>query len=100
MSPDQRFVRLTMREFKKLLDYSCSMPTGTAIGKRWRRSNRFESRREGRPLVWWMGEYYDCGKADKVGVRWSLIEIVEVRLVQEFCAALAHVTEPGLSVRA
>ena len=34
-------VKMTQKELKTLLEYSCSLPTGTIIGKCWRRNKNF-----------------------------------------------------------
>jgi hypothetical protein len=53
-------MRLTPKEFKGLLEYSASLPTGTTPGKRWRRLNgahdRAFIRRGGKPR-WIIGQY-------------------------------------------
>ena len=53
-------LRLTASEFAALPDYSCSLPTGTTIGKRWRRLDGSHDRRfiasGGKPR-WIVGEY-------------------------------------------
>jgi hypothetical protein len=78
-------VHLTKAEFDALPEYSASLPTGTTIGKKWKRNNfahhlglmridvlgltfLFPS-----PADWWMGEYYDIDDPKKVGIRWSKI---------------------------
>lgn len=53
-------LRLTPREFAALPEYSCSLPTGTTIGKRWKRldgshDHRFKAA-GGQPR-WMVGEY-------------------------------------------
>lgn len=53
---------LTQAEFDQLLEYSHSLPTGTEIGKRWKRR---------RGIDWMIGEYYDIGSPVEVGIRWS-----------------------------
>jgi hypothetical protein len=46
----------------ELLEYSRSLPTGTTIGKRWRREVFGER---------WLGEYVDIGVPDRVGIKWA-----------------------------
>ena len=71
-------VRLTRREFDKLPEYSCSIPTGTTIGKRWKRSDTFTlGRPRDRELVWHMGEYIDHPDPELIGIRWKRIEIAD-----------------------
>lgn len=41
-------------------EYSCSIPTGTTIGKRWARDeNGFPRTRRGQPPEWWICEYVE-----------------------------------------
>ena len=53
-------MRLTPREFADLPEYSCSLPTGTTIGKRWKRLDGSHDRgfiaAGGKPR-WLIGEY-------------------------------------------
>ena len=53
-------LRLTRAEFDALPEYSCSLPTGTAVGKRWKRHDGSFDRaflaRGGKP-TWMVGEY-------------------------------------------
>ena len=49
-------LRLTKREFRELLDYSGSLPTGTTPGKRWRRLDGVFDPDCEHP-VWMVGEY-------------------------------------------
>lgn len=65
----RRVVRLTQQEFDELLDYSCSIPTGTIIGKKWKRRNDYHDESKG----WMMGEYIQDpkGREDMVGIEWS-----------------------------
>lgn len=62
-------------ELVRLAEYSCSVPTGTTIGKRWVRYEPYEHWR-GQARARWMGEYVE--HADPmvvdpmvVGIRWS-----------------------------
>lgn len=71
MSRELPALRLTCRQFKDLLEYSGSFPTGTTIGKRWKRHDGvFDRRPNAPPPVWIIGEYYDIGIKDKIGIRW------------------------------
>jgi hypothetical protein len=65
-------IRLTQEEFDKLREYSCSLPTATTIGKRWKRNiNAF---REG-PPEWYLGEFVEDEDPEKVGINWYTILI-------------------------
>jgi len=92
-------VKLTPREFDELLEYSTTLPTGTTIGKRWKRNQNMmrypicshldpwsgtkEPDFRGEP-DWWMGEFIPDpdpkrdrdGKPLTIGIRWSKIEVV------------------------
>lgn len=59
---------MTQREFEALLEYSSSYPTGTRIGKQWRRQ---VSERD-----WLRGEYVEHSDSNKVGIVWHEIVIV------------------------
>ena len=62
------------KDLKKLLEYSCSLPTGTTVGKRWRRDVNFNRPHNGltwREPEWIIGEYYDIGSEKTIGIRWS-----------------------------
>lgn len=58
--------RVTMAEFAALSEYSTTLPTGTTIGKKWKRKH---------PLGWMMGEYIDIDRVDQVGIKWSRIQV-------------------------
>lgn len=45
-------IELTDAEFEALPEYSCSIPTGVIIGKRWKRGEPFAT-----PTRWYVGEY-------------------------------------------
>lgn len=70
MSEELPGLRLTQREFDPLPEYSCSIPTGTTIGKRWKRhegayDQRFRAA-GGKP--WWIiGEYIEAADPKKGG---------------------------------
>lgn len=60
-------IKMSNTEFQSLLEYSTTIPTGTTIGKRWRRNTG-----EG----WLMGEYIPDPQGDPgmVGIKWRKIE--------------------------
>lgn len=63
---------ISREELAALLEYSCSLPTGTTIGKRWRRdTNAYRDDRRGVPSEWVLGEYVDIGDPANVGIRWT-----------------------------
>lgn len=66
-------LRLTPEEFRVLREYSASYPTGTTIGKRWKRLDGAHDhdfvRRGGKP-AWMIGEYAEHPDPKKVKVLW------------------------------
>jgi hypothetical protein len=56
-----------------LPEYSCSIPTGVVVGKRWRRDVSFAHARRGRPngppIEWVIGEYVADG--ENVAISWG-----------------------------
>lgn len=68
---DDKTALMNQKEFDNLPDYSCSIPSLTTIGKRWKRSESYCKPRE----KWLMGEYVEIGSADKVGIKWREIMI-------------------------
>lgn len=57
--------------FVDLDDYSCSLPSGVYIGKRWKRHVPFNS-----PGQWWLGEYAEDPDPEQARILWRLIDIV------------------------
>jgi len=60
----------------KLLEYSCSLPAGTIIGKRWRRDIHAYPPPEAPPVAaelheWQIGEYVEGPDPEYVGIVWS-----------------------------
>jgi hypothetical protein len=71
---------LTPAEFDALPEYSCSLPTGTIVGKRWKRDNNWGGLRGHDPSRgedWYMGEYFmdETIPEGEIGIRWSKIAI-------------------------
>lgn len=64
---------LTLQEAQALPEYSASLPTGTTIGKRWRRHDGVFDQdfllRGGTP-VWMIGEYIEINTPGRVGIKW------------------------------
>jgi len=58
-------LRLTQKEFDDLSDYSCSVPTGVVIGKRWKRRRDYYDESKG----WYIGEYVQDGP-EHAKVKW------------------------------
>ena len=68
--------------FDDLDEYSCSLPSGTFVAKRWKRLEPF-----GGPGVWYLGEYVDDPDPKKIGILWRPIDIT--------CAALNMTPTPA-----
>lgn len=70
---------LSRADFEALPNYSCSVPTGTTIGKRWRRGVPYRE-----PVVWFLGEYYELPEGERfdrrgeplIGIRWRRITVL------------------------
>lgn len=54
---------ITSCELDRLLEYSTSLPTGTTIGKRWKRLTAGGE--------WVIGEYVEHPNPETVGIRWA-----------------------------
>lgn len=88
-------VRMTRRMLEALPEYSGSLPTGTTVGKQWRRKEveppalRQLHPFDGTPVyepapppVWWRGTYVSPPPGapalpDRVYIRWERIELVD-----------------------
>lgn len=70
---------LTPSELDSLPDYSCSVPTGTTVGKRWRRRLRYQHKPglrwgiHGRPPQI-VGEYVEHDDPGLVAIRWHDVQ--------------------------
>jgi hypothetical protein len=69
MLTDETHAVMERHELDSLLEYSYSVPTGTTIGKRWRRMIAF---------TWYLGEYTadPSGHPDRVVIKWREILLV------------------------
>ncbi len=58
---------ISLEDLMELAEYSCSIPTGTTIGKRWRRATRYHA-----PAIteWWIGTYVEHPEPHRVGIEW------------------------------
>jgi hypothetical protein len=86
--PDpERFTVLTRREWYELGEYSCSLPSGTVAGRRWKRNlNAYAPIKwvDGKPTrgdreeaLWRIGEYYDIGSKTEIGIRWTIPIVID-----------------------
>lgn len=66
-------VHLTKAEFDALGEYSTTLPTGTTIGKRWKRAKPWDSKNP----TWYLGEYVPGAFPGSVGIKWSHIILLE-----------------------
>lgn len=66
-------VLLSEADFKDLREYSCSLPTGTTVGKRWKRNENAYGPTRGPEPDWWLGEYTEHPDPERVGIRWRKI---------------------------
>ncbi len=66
---------MTFEDLLALPEYSCTNPTGTTIGKRWRRHEPYrrsaECCKEHDCGHWFIGEYVTHPEPGMVGIRWS-----------------------------
>ncbi len=75
-------IHFTQSEFRKFVsdngEYSCTLPSGTTVGKRWARRTPYRH-----PMVmghptecagrWYVGEYYDIHTPGQIGIRWHKV---------------------------
>lgn len=80
---------LTQKEFDGLLEYSTSIPTGTTIGKKWKRHRYYFKNAKGKRFnagylptdailiseEWSMGEYITHDDLKLIGIKWTNIII-------------------------
>lgn len=69
---DDKTAVMGPEDFQALPDYSASIPTGTTIGKRWKRRKDYHDESKG----WRLGEYVGHLNPDLVAIRWRTIEVV------------------------
>lgn len=67
-------VTLTKKEFADLPDYSCTLPTGTTIGKQWKRRNNYYDESKG----WCRGTYSRQIDKDTVEITWEKIWVASI----------------------
>lgn len=72
--------RMSRRAFEGLGEYSCSLPTGQRIGKCWKINIHAYNLAQGLPAkepLWLIAEYVQHTEANKIGIDYRRIEIVE-----------------------
>lgn len=59
---------ISLQDLMALPEYSCSVPTGTTIGKRWRRATKYHG-----PTVteWMIGKYIENPDPKLIGIEWT-----------------------------
>ncbi len=57
---------ITLEALADLPEYSCSIPTGTSIGVRWRAATQYMGER----TEWRIGTYVPCRSPGMVGIEW------------------------------
>ena len=80
MLVDDTHALMSWAEFDELGEYSLSLPTGTTIGKRWKRDLLWQQRGVGlwqMHVGWSMGEYAESSKPGCVAIVWRRIIIVD-----------------------
>jgi len=88
MPQEVEVVELTRAEFDALLEYSCTVPTGTTIGKRWKKNaDAYQGQHTilskaveditGLPQNWWMGEFVEDPDPKMIGIKWRKIQLKE-----------------------
>lgn len=73
---------MLLSTFDGLDEYSCTLPTGTVIHKRWRRDDGQR---------WWMGEYAEHEDPEKVRIIWRAIRVKAVPEQEHSLATHQHV---------
>lgn len=84
-------ILITRREFDALPEYSCSLPTGTAVGKKWKRRVPYRTQTDP-PNDWYLGEYVESYKKNQIGIEWTLL------ILPDEPAALTASKEPPPTV--
>lgn len=61
---------VTLETFHKLDDYSCSLPSGTIVGKIWKRHQPFGGRGQ-----WWLGQYLKSEDPEMIDIVWRELHV-------------------------
>lgn len=69
-------IMLSIKEFESLPDYSCSLPSGTIVGKRWRRRIPYRTDQPG-PYEFYLAEYVESKLPGQIGITWTKIILPE-----------------------
>lgn len=68
---DDTHAVVTRSELDSLMEYSRSIPSGTYVGKVWKRRQWLDRD------AWILGEYVDVGSNAEIGIKWRSILVVE-----------------------
>lgn len=79
---------MTLAAFDELDDYSCTLPSGTFIAKRWKRGQPYE-----KPRTWWMGEYAEDADPKLVKIIWREIFVRGLRATDENIEKIRNATD-------
>jgi hypothetical protein len=61
---------VSLNAFNALGDYSCTIPSGTVIGKVWKRHELYSGRGQ-----WWFGQFSRCEDPEMVNIIWRELHI-------------------------
>jgi hypothetical protein len=75
MEEKHETVLMTQKAFDDLLEYSCSLPTGTTIGKQWKAGWPYYGER----IKWYLCEYVEHEDPGMVGILRKEIKICPER---------------------
>ena len=68
--------RISQATFNSLLEYSCSLPTGTTVGKVWKRNLHAYTRPRRDPL-WVICEYVEHEDPKRIGIEYRKPEVTD-----------------------
>jgi len=77
-----KIVEMTVQQVRELPEYSSTLPTGTTIGKQWKRHEPYRRpdtcQSDGKCGHWFLGEYVPVNMKGHVGIDWKQIVVVDV----------------------
>lgn len=81
---------VSMTDFNRMSEYSCSLPTGTTPGKYWKRDNHFGSRvaLDKRSFDWTYCIYVDIPDLTRIGIRYQPLFVAEGVILEAILHAL------------
>jgi hypothetical protein len=81
---DEKIAKITAPILDQIMEYSCSLPTGTKIGKIWKRDINWST--VGKDPEWYIGHYFKQDGKD------TLIEWYKVDIIPE-CSSCGRIAE-------